>query len=820
MALPAQETGGPGPAPGASPNGAGASARTRDGAPRAGEPGIREPGATPEPAAPRRRPLHPVAPHAAPSGTDADGADAGADVPGTPADTPGPDADEARALGTLMADLDKRTADPLLECLVLLARRFQRPVSMEALVAGLPVRPGETAPELFSIESSKALFSRVAHRAGFATRLIQRDLRQFSELLLPCILVLKDRGACVLERIDADTGQATVLLPELSEGESTLPIEDLEAQYLGFAFLVKPEYQSKARPTRLVDVGAGHWFWGTLRRSRQIYLSVLVGSVLVNLFALATPLFTMNVYDRVVPNNAIETLWVLAVGVATVYVLDALLRFLRNYLLEVAGKKSDVIMSSILFEQVMNLRMDKWPDSVGAFTSKLHQFESIRGFFTASTMLTLVDLPFSLIFLLVIAYIGDALVAIPLVTMSLLLLYGLILVRPLRNNIEKVSAANSLKSAMLVESLSNIETIKTLGASRYAQWAWEECSGEIARRSVGARMMSGSISVVTNFLVQANMVGIVILGVYEIVDLKMSLGALIATVILAQRAIAPMAQVAGLVTNYQQTKTAYAQLDALMREEVERPEGENYVRRPTFDGAVEFNHVTFTYPGAESPTLRDLSFRVAAGERVGVIGKVGSGKTTLAKLLLRLYDPDSGAVSVDGIDVKQVDPADLRRSIGYLSQEIELVRGTIRENITFKDPSADDAQIIEAARVAGVDLFVNRMARGFDTAVGEKGARLSGGQRQCVALARTVLLKEPILVLDEPTNSMDNATESEVRRRLFEYTRNRTLILVTHKAPMLELVDRLVVIEDGKVTMDGPKAKILKALQERASTAA
>jgi ATP-binding cassette subfamily C protein LapB len=718
-----------------------------------------------------------------------------------------------------MGDHDNSSHDPLLECLVILTRRFQRPVSMEALISGLPVRPGDVAPELFSIDSSKALLSRVAKRAGFATRLIQRDLNQFSELLLPCILVLKGRSACILDSIDSEQARARVILPDLSEGEVWLGLDELSEQYLGFAFLVKPEYQGKPRHQRLIDVKEGHWFWGTLRRSRQIYLSVLIGSVLVNLFALATPLFTMNVYDRVVPNQAVETLWVLAIGVATIYVLDAVLRFLRNFLLEIAGKKSDVIMSSIIFEQVMNLRMDRWPHSVGSFTSKLNQFESIRSFFTASTLVTLVDLPFSFIFLAVIAYVGDALVAIPLITMSLLLLFSLILVRPLRSCIESVFAANALKSSMLVESLNNIQTFKTLGASRYAQWAWEECSGEIARKSVRTRTLSGSIGVVTNFLVQANMVGIVILGVYEIMDLNLSLGALIATVILASRAIAPMAQVAGLVTNYQQTKTAFASLNELMAEEVERPEGQNYVRRPTFEGAVEFNDVELSYPDAEQPTLRNFSIKIAAGERVGIIGKVGSGKTTVARTLLRLYTPQSGSITIDDIDVKQIDPADLRRNVAYLSQEVELVRGTIRENITFKDPSVDDTRLLEAARIAGVDLFVNRMPRGFDTQVGEKGAMLSGGQRQCIALARTLLLGEPILVLDEPTNSMDNATESEVRRRLFECTRDRTLILVTHKAPMLELVDRLVVVEDGRVTMDGAKGEVLQTLQLRSNAA-
>ncbi len=382
-----------------------------------------------------------------------------------------------------------------------MARRFQRPVSLESLVAGLPVRPGDSSPELFSIDRSKALLSRVAKRAGFVTRLIQRDLNEFTDLLLPCILVLKGRNACVLERIDHEAGTAMVILPEVSDGPTEFKLDVLAEQQMGFAFLVKPEFQGAPEHRRVIDVGRGHWFWGTLGLSKQIYLSVIIGSILINLFALAAPLFTMNVYDRVVPNNAIETLWVLVIGVAAVYVLDSMLRFLRNYLLEIAGKKSDVIMSSIIFEQVMNLRMEKWPESVGSFTSKLNQFESIRNFFTASTIITLVDLPFSIIFLVVIAFVGDALVAIPLITAGLLLLYGLILVRPLRKEIEGVMAANAVKSSLMVETLQNIQTIKTLGASRYAQWAWEESSGEIATRSVRSRMLSGSISVVTNFLV-------------------------------------------------------------------------------------------------------------------------------------------------------------------------------------------------------------------------------------------------------------------------------------------------------------------------------
>ncbi len=713
----------------------------------------------------------------------------------------------------------KREYDPLLECLVLFAKNYHRPVSVDALIAGLPTKPGEVGPELFSIHGAKGLFSRVAERAGFASRLIKRDLEDLSDLLLPCILILAGRNACILEEIDHADSRAKVIFPEIGEGEEWIAISDLKEQYLGFAFLLKQSYRAKEHLLRPISPHGDHWFWGTLKRSSQIYTSVILASVMINLFVLATPLFTMNVYDRVVPNNAIETLWVLALGVATIYLFDLVLRFARTYLLEVAGKKSDVIMSSILFERILDLRMKHWPKSIGALASRMNQFESIRGFFTASTLATLVDLPFAVIFLLAISYIGGPLVAVPLITMGLLLAYSLLLVRPLKNSVENVFEASAHKHSLLVESLNAIETIKTVGTSRHTQWEWEEATGEIANRSLRARTLSGSVAVVTNLLVQMNMIGIVVLGVYEIVDLELSLGALIAVVILAQRAISPMAQVAMLITNYQQAKAAYVSLERLMNTEVERPEGQRFVRRPDFEGTIEFKNVDFAYPEAEKPVLSEVSFKIEPGEHVGIIGRVGSGKTTVAKLLLGLYGVDNGSLIVDGIEINQIDPADLRHGIAYLSQDLELMRGSIRENIVLKNPRAGDEAMLAAARIGGVDLFLNRMPLGYDSPVGECGHALSGGQRQCVALARTVLLEEPVVVLDEPTNSMDNSTEAVIRGRLYDYTRDKTLILITHKLAMLDLVERLIVIEEGRVVMDGRKDDVITKLQARTEAA-
>ena len=712
-----------------------------------------------------------------------------------------------------------RYYDPLLECLVVFSKLFNRPISVDALISGLPIEPGKAGPELFSIHSSKGLFSRVAKRAGFATRLIKRDLDQLSELLLPCILILKDRNACVLESIDSENRRARVIIPEVGEGEEWIELDRLEQEYIGFAFLLKREFKKRSKPTQILKSDKSHWFWGTLVRSREIFASVILASLLVNLFVVATPLFTMNVYDRVVPNDALDTLWVLAIGVLLVFTFDALLRYIRTYLLEVAGKKSDVIMSSILYEQTMNLQMDQWPKSVGAFANNLRDFESIRNFLTASTIATLVDIPFSVIFLTVVAYIGGPLVAIPMITIALLLVYSFTIIKPLRESIESTFEAAAQKHSHLIESLSNIQTIKTLGASHHSQWVWEESTGEIAAKSMRARILSGSVHVVTHLVMQINTVGIIYYGVYKITDLELSLGGLIAVVMLSSRAVAPMGQIASLITNFQQTRTAYQALNALMTQPVERPEEKQFVRRPGFDGRIQLKSVNFTYPEMEKTTLTDVSLHIHPGEHVGIIGKVGSGKTSITKLIMGLYRPTEGAILIDDIDINQIDPADLRHNIGYLSQDVSLMSGSIRDNIVFKDPHIDDERLIEVSKISGVNEFVNKLPMGFDTPVGEQGAWLSGGQRQSIALGRALLLDEPILILDEPTNSMDNTTEAIIRRNLFAYTRDKTLILVTHKAPMLDLVERLVVVDDGRIVMDGPKDKVLESLQGKSDAA-
>ncbi|WP_103574047.1 type I secretion system permease/ATPase [Campylobacter concisus] len=702
--------------------------------------------------------------------------------------------------------------DELLQCLVIFTKLHNNPYSADALTIGLPVKDGEEI-ELFSLKSSKSLFSRAASRAGFASTLVRKDLDQISPLVLPCILMLRGKKACILQSFSEDKKMANIITPDLSTGTSTIETSKLKDEYLGYAYYLKREFVPEdTSSTKLIDAGNDHWFWGTLKRSKKIYLDVVVASFIINLFVLASPLFTMNVYDRVVPNNAVETLWVLALGVSVVYGIDLFLKFVRSYFLEIAGKKSDIIMSSILFERVMDMKFSNKPKSVGSFASNLKEFDTVRNFFSSASLAAIVDLPFALIFLIVTYFIGSYLVLVPIVIMIAILCYTFFIKDPLQNAIKSTFEASAMKNGILIESLSSLETIKTLGASGHVQWNWEEATGEIANRSIKSKIITTSITTVTSFLVQLNTIAIIVLGVYMIQDTHLTMGGLIAAVMLSSRAIAPMGQVASLAANFEQTKTAYQSLSKIMQMPVERPEGKKFVRRNSFDGKIEFKNVSFTYPDTTKGSLDRINFVIQPGEKVGIIGRNGSGKTTLQKIILGLYAPTEGSVLIDGIDINQIDPADLRRNIGYVPQDVVLFKGTVRENIVQKAPYVDDMQIIKAAKVSGVDEYVNAHPLGFDMPVFERGDGISGGQRQSIAVARAFLLDSPIILLDEPTNSLDNTVESKLKANLKVNTVNKTMILVTHRTSMLDLVDRLIVMDNGKILLDGPRDEVLARL--------
>lgn len=704
----------------------------------------------------------------------------------------------------LPADVDT-FHDPLLDSLILLARMEGRPATADALTAGLPLHDGFLTPELFP---------RAARRAGLSARLMRRALKDIPTQVLPAVLLCKGRQACLLTHLDLEANRATVVRPETGSGSVELRLDALEDEYGGYVFFVKPEHRFDERAHEATRPSSGHWFWSTLAGSWKIYRDVLIASLLINLFALASPLFVKNVYDRVVPNNAVETLWVLAIGIAVVVVFDVVMKMLRSYFIDLAGKKADLLLSARIFEQVLGLRMEAKPASVGAFTSNLREFESIRDFITSASVATLVDLPFVFLFLLVVWLIGGPVVWVGVTVIAVVLIYGLLVQKPLRESVEKTYAASAQKGAMLVETLSGLESVKFLGAEGGLQRKWEQLTGHIANWSIRSRLLSTSAVNVAGMMQQLSQVGVVVVGVYQIIDGNMSMGGLIACTMLTGRAVAPMGQVANLAVRYFHAKTALGTLENVMQMPVDRPEDKTFISRPALEGNIEFDQVSFQYPGQEVAALRDVSFQIRPGEHVGIIGRIGSGKSTIAKMILGLYEPTSGAVRIDGLDVRQINPADLRRNIGYVAQEPVLFFGSVRENIVMAAPHATDEEILRAADIAGVTAFVQRHPQGFDMPVGERGENLSGGQRQAIAVARALINNPGLFVMDEPTNSMDNTSESALKRNLAKVIEGKTAIIATHRSSILELVERLIVLDQGRVIADGEKEIVVQMLKE------
>ena len=704
--------------------------------------------------------------------------------------------------------------DSLLECLVIFTKLYHKPFTAEALTAGLPVDDESATPELFSIDKSNALFSRVSKRAGFASHLLKRDLLEIPDMVMPCILVLRNKNACILESIDRVNKTAKIILHEVPESEEIISLDDLNDKYLGFTFYIKKEHHYEKNSTLRHDSKDKHWFWGTLLYSKSIYRDVLLASLIINIFVLAAPLFTMNVYDRVVPNSAIETMWVLAIGIIVIYFLDMILKFIRAYYLEIAGKKSDVIMSSILFEKVMNLKMSSRPNSIGSFASNLKEFDSIRSFFTSSTLSSLIDLPFTIIFLAVTYYIAGSIIIVPIIIMAIIFGYTMFVRKPLQESVESTYEASAYKNSVLIESLSNLETIKLLGRSGNAQYRWEEATGDIAEKGLKSKMLSNSITTLTSFFIQLNTVIVLLIGVYMIDEKILTMGGLIAAVILTSRAISPMGQVASLLSNYEQTKTALTSLNDIMKLPVERPEGKRFISRDKIEGKIEFKNVSFAYPDETKKSLDNVSFVINPGEKVGIIGKMGSGKSTLHKLMINLYEATEGSILLDDLEINQLDPADLRKQTAYVPQESTLFNATLRENIIYKNPNADDKAVLKAASIGTVDQFVNLHPLGFDMRIGEQGYGLSGGQRQSVNVARAFTNEAALCLLDEPSNSMDNTTEALLLRRMKLATQHMTVVLVTHKSSMLDMVDRLILMDQGKIIMDGEKSEVIKKLSK------
>jgi ATP-binding cassette, subfamily C, bacterial LapB len=699
---------------------------------------------------------------------------------------------------------NKTAKDALLECLLYICRHNRLATTRDALTSGLPLEGGKLNPELFK-RSAERLRLEVTVKQGAIATLLQPQ----SDVTL----LLNNHRACQLIKIDESQHFAQVVFPDLSPDAVTMSLADLAAEYTGYALITKQTFMFDARTPEVGRVQVRHWFWGTLAENKGIYRDVMVAALLINIFALAMPLFTMNVYDRVVPNKAVETLWVLGIGVALIVLGDLLLRSMRAYFLDWASARIDVKLSAQIMEKVLGTRYEAKPTSVGSFASNLRSFESVRDFITSATVVTLIDLPFGIIFLIVIAWINPYMVLPALIGGAVVLIYSLSVQTKMHDLSETMYRASAQRNATLIESLVGLETVKSMGVEGQMQGKWEKSALFLSEVGSKLKLLSSSITNGTYALQQIISVAIVILGVYLISNGDLTMGGLIACSQLTSRGLAPISQIAGLFTQYHTAATSLKSLDEVMGKPVERNKGVNFLSRPAFKGEIEFKNVSFKYPGSDELALNRVSFRIRPGEHVGLIGRMGSGKTTINKLILGLYQPTEGAILIDGIDARQIDPAELRRSIGYVQQDNHLFYGSLRENITLRHPHADDQSVLQAAQVGGIAEFVNAHPKGFDLEVGERGDTLSGGQRQGVGIARAFVTQPQIVLLDEPTSAMDHSGEETVKRNIAEATADKTMIVISHRNAMLELAERLIVIDSGQVVADGNKEDVTAALR-------
>ena len=703
--------------------------------------------------------------------------------------------------------------DPLVASLRYLAAHHGRAVSREALLGGLPILDGRL---------SVALYDRAARRAGLETEAIKRDILDISALVLPAVLIMKNGTALILLGIDTANDSVKVVDPQAKPVSPKITaIKTIAAGYTGYAFLIRATAETNARAVAAGDLPRNHWFWSVVKVHWRSYGHIALAAFLVNMLALATPLFTMSVYDRVIPNGAIPSLIALSIGMGLAIVFDLVLRTVRSRIIDVTGKTVDVVLAANIFEHVMAVKMAQRPASVGIVANQLRDFDSVREFFTSGSVVSATDLLFAILFIGVLFTIAGPLAWIPLVMLPIMITLGLMMQRPLDRAMKRSQAEAAARHGVLVESLSSLETVRATGAEARMQTAWERSVAATARSGEDVHFWASLTLTSSNTVQQLTSLLLVIVGVFLILDGKLTVGALVAANMLAGRVLAPIAGIASVITRGTQTLSALKSIDRIMSLERERSPERAYVARKIEEGRISFENVSFAYPNAPGKALDKITFKIEGGERIGIIGRVGSGKTTVGRLLLGFYEAQEGRILVDGVDTRQYDPSDLRSAIGFAMQDTDLFFGKLRDNIALGKPEATDEEVLEAARLSGVESFIAGHPMGYDMPISEGGRSLSGGQKQAIGLARVLIRKPRVLFLDEPTAHFDVRSEAEFLDRLKALSQgDLTIVVATHRPSLLALVDRLLWIERGRVIADGPRDQVLSNIRSGIRTAA
>jgi len=570
----------------------------------------------------------------------------------------------------------------------------------------------------------------------------------------------------------------------------------------------------------LRDIAATrHWLLGPLFGNAKVYGQTVIAAFFVNLLGLISSFFIMTVYDRVIPNNAMESLLALTIGVLFAHLFDFILKSLRGYFIDVAGQRLDAVVGATVFDNLMAMRLDARKGGVGATAGLVKEFENLRDFFSSATLTAVVDLPFIFIFVGAIAMIGGPIALVPLIGVFAALIIALITQPLILRNTKESMKEGHAKHSVLIETLAGLETVKSVAAGDLMRRRWKTGVLKQARIATVGRFINQLAVNFSGFAQQGAQVGVVVAGVLMVGAHSLSMGGLIACVILTGRAMAPLAQVAGLLGRVAGAMSSYKALDELMASRSEVDPARDYLKRSALAGRIEFREASFSYPGQKTKALDKVSFTIEEGERVAVLGRNGSGKSTIIRLALGIYEPTEGQVLVDDTDIRQITPSDLRAHIGAVLQDVCLFTGSIKENIALGLERISDDDILEAAKIAGVHDFVGATETGYDQRLGERGEGLSGGQRQSIALARALATKPSVLLLDEPTSALDSQAEAEMIARLRRATEGRTLLLVTHRMSMLKLVDRIIVLDRGQIVLDGRPDEIIRSLSNNAAPA-
>lgn len=701
---------------------------------------------------------------------------------------------------------NKISYQPWLHAILVIARHYLIDPSEEKLRLQFDWNQNQTIDEILTL---------AARQIGMNYRKAKLDLCEISPWHLPVIIEMKDGQVGVLDKIDANQNLSVQFSGDQGLAQ-TFTLDNLKA-YVTNIYILRPEKSvPDARIDEYIKPYEAHWFWAVILRDWKRYIDIMFASLVANILALATIVFSMNVYDRVIPAQSVPTLWVLAGGVLIAAIFEFCLRVARIYLSDILGKRADLTISDLVFGHALRIKNKERSKSTGTFISQIRELEGVRELVTSTTISAIADLPFFFLFLIIFWLIGGNLFWVMVIVVPLMIIPGILIQKPLAKLASEGMRESAIRNAMLVESVQGIEDIKLLRAESRFQNQWNHMNEVSADISMRHRKLVGVMMAWTQKIQGLTFAIVVLIGCFAVMKGEMTTGALVACSILSSRMLGPIAQISGVLGRLQQAKVAKNGLDELMKKPVDQPPRAHLIHRPVLFGNYELDQVEFRYSQNDGkPTLVIPKLTIRTGEKIAILGRNGAGKSTLLQLLAGMQEPLQGHIKLDGVTLGLIDPLDIRRDIGLLNQNSHLFYGSIRENLKLGAPLATDLDILEALNLSGVLDFIHEKKEGLDYQILEGGAGLSGGQKQALLLARLLIRKPNVLFLDEPTADLDDVSEKKFIEQLQSWLGNKTLIVATHRRAILELVDRVIVINNGKIVLDGPKEQVLKLSQPK-----